>query len=84
MVGRGGSRGGRTSWGSSGPHNDSWRYESRSDRGIPSRRAYSGGFKQPLGYRDRYPVRDVAHSRVETRRRLPSSERSFDRRSPGT
>lgn len=82
MVGRGGTRGGRSSWGSSGSYNDSWRYTSRSDRGIPSRRTYSGDFKRPLGYRDRYPVTDVARTRVESRRRMPSSERSYDRRSP--
>ncbi|PIA52057.1 hypothetical protein AQUCO_01000143v1 [Aquilegia coerulea] len=83
MIGHDGGRGGRTSWGSSGPHSDSWRFAGRSGRDIHSHRPYTGGFRRPLGPRDRYPDSDVAPSRVESRRRVPSMERSYDRRSPG-
>ncbi|KAF9609559.1 hypothetical protein IFM89_016995 [Coptis chinensis] len=79
MVGHGGGRGGRTSWDSS----DSWGYAGRSGRDMQSHRTYSGGFKRPLGSRERYPITDMAPSRIDSRRRLPSSERSYDRRSPG-
>nr|DAD22001.1 TPA_asm: hypothetical protein HUJ06_023464 [Nelumbo nucifera] len=81
LVGRGSGRGGKAPWGSGISRMDSWRFSSRSGRTIPSRSTYSGSFKRPFDYRDRHPVMDVVPDRVGSRR-LPSPERSFDRRSP--
>ncbi|KAL5705168.1 hypothetical protein ACHQM5_023507 [Ranunculus cassubicifolius] len=79
-VGRSFGRGGRTSWGSGGSYGDS-RYGSRYERDIPSRRTYSGSYRPSYGSRDRYS--DVSSTRDVSRRRAPSSERSYSRRSPG-
>ncbi|XP_059653286.1 uncharacterized protein LOC132300283 isoform X2 [Cornus florida] len=81
-VEHGGLRGVKTSWGSSVPHMDSWRFTGRSGRSIQSRSAYDGGLRRSLDSRDRHPIMDVVPDRVGSRRRFPSPERSFSRRSP--
>ncbi|XP_043722096.1 heterogeneous nuclear ribonucleoprotein Q-like isoform X2 [Telopea speciosissima] len=83
LVGHSGSRGGNAPWSSSMPLTDSWRYAGRSDRVTQSRSSYGGGYKQPLGPRDRHPQVDVISDRVGGRRRVLSPRRSYDQMSPG-
>ena len=83
-VTQGTSRGYKDQWGSSTSRIDSWRFTSRGGRSMQTRGAYDDdGLKRSVGPRDRYPTMEMVPTRVGGRRRFPSPESSFGRRSPG-
>lgn len=82
-VTHGTSRGYKAQWGSSSSRMDSWRVTGRGGRSMQTRGTYDDGLKRQVGPRDRYPTMEMVPTRVGSRRRLPSPESSFGRRSPG-
>ncbi|XP_059592041.1 uncharacterized protein LOC100266805 isoform X6 [Vitis vinifera] len=82
LVAQGSGRGFKAPWGSSSSRMDSWKFTGRGGRSMQTRGAYDGGLKRPVGPRDRHSMMEMVPTRVGSRRRFPSPESSFGRRSP--
>ncbi|XP_034680983.1 nucleolin-like [Vitis riparia] len=82
LVAQGSGRGFKAPWGSSSSRMDSWKFTGRGGRSMQTRGAYDGGLKRPVGPRDRHSMMEMVPTRDGSRRRFPSPESSFGRRSP--
>lgn len=83
LVARGTGRGFKAPWGSSSSRMDSWRSTGHGGRSMQTRGAYDSSLKRPIGPRDRHPMMEMVPTKYGSRRRFPSPESAFSRRSPG-